>query len=149
MPIGAIIEKESVMKWPTGSHGSTFGGNPVACAAALATLDVIEDGLLENTRDVGEYMLSGLREMQTRHECIGDVRGTGLYIGVDFVKDRETKEPAKHLVNDLGQLAFTKGLLLLSCGESVVRIAPPLVLSRHDVDIGLKIMDECLTELTG
>jgi 4-aminobutyrate aminotransferase len=148
MPIGAIIAKESVMKWASGSHGSTFGGNPVSCAAALATLDVINDGLLENTRAMGERMLAGLRALQEKHECIGDVRGTGLYIGVDFVKDRVTKEPAKQLVHNLGQLAFTKGLLLLSCGESVIRIAPPLVIDEKDVDTGLAIMDECLTELT-
>ena len=93
-------------------------------------------------------MMAGLRKLQEKHDCIGDVRGRGLYIGVEFVKDRTTKEPAKKLVEQLGQLAFTKGLLLLSCGKSVVRIAPPLVLNEYDVDTGLQIMDECLTELT-
>ena len=97
---------------------------------------------------MGERLLAGLRQLQEKHECIGDVRGAGLYIGVDFVTDRATKAPAKELVHKLGQLAFTKGLLLLSCGESVIRIAPPLVIDAEDVDIGLAIMDECLTELT-
>lgn len=147
MPIGAIIAKESVMKWDSGSHGSTYGGNPVACMAALATLDVIEDGLLENAQKMGDLLLKGLRKLQEKYDCIGDVRGTGLYIGVDFVTDRTTKEPAAELVHKLGQLAFTKGLLLLSCGESVIRIAPPLVIDESDVEIGLRIMDECLTEL--
>ncbi len=148
MPIGAIVARESVMKWASGSHGSTYGGNPVACASALATLDVVEDGLLEHVREMGELMLQGLHRLQDKHECIGDVRGTGLYIGVEFVTDRETKEPAAELVHKLGQLAFTKGLLLLSCGESVVRIAPPLVIDAEDVEVGLRIMDECITELT-
>jgi 4-aminobutyrate aminotransferase len=148
MPIGAIIARESIMRWASGSHGSTFGGNPVCCAAALATLDVIEGGLLDNAHAMGELLLAGLKRLQEKHVCIGDVRGTGLYIGVDFVKDRVTKEPAKELVHELGQLAFSKGLLLLSCGESVVRIAPPLVIDADDVKIGLSIIDDCLTELT-
>ena len=149
MPIGAIIARESIMRWASGSHGSTFGGNPVGCAAALATLDVVERGLLENVRELGELMMTGLERLQKKHECIGDVRGTGLYIGVEFVKDRDTKEPASELVHQLGQLAFTKGLLLLSCGESVIRIAPPLVIDASDVGTGLAIMDECISELTG
>jgi 4-aminobutyrate aminotransferase len=148
MPIGAIIAKESVMTWPKGSHGSTYGGNPVACAAALATMDLLEGGLIDNAREVGDEMLAGLRKLQEKHACIGDVRGTGLYIGVEFVEDRATKKPAADLVHKLGQLAFTKGLLLLSCGSSVIRIAPPLVIDKEDVEIGLRIMDECITELT-
>jgi 4-aminobutyrate aminotransferase len=148
MPIGAIIARESVMKWASGSHGSTFGGNPVACASALATLDLVEGGLLDNVNAMGERMMAGLRKLQEKHPCIGDVRGTGLYIGVEFVKDRTSKAPAKELVHQLGQLAFTKGLLLLSCGASVIRIAPPLVINEYDVDKGLEILDACLTELT-
>lgn len=148
MPIGAIIARESIMRWASGSHGSTFGGNPVSCAAALATLDVVE-GLLGNVREMGDLMMAGLKRLQDKHECIGDIRGTGLYIGVEFVKDKVTKEPASELVHQLGQLAFTKGLLLLSCGDSVIRIAPPLVIDADDVETGLRIMDECITELTG
>jgi 4-aminobutyrate aminotransferase len=148
LPIGAIIARESVMRWASGSHGSTFGGNPVCCAAALATLDLVEGGLMQNAREVGVVMLEGLRRLQAKHACIGDVRGTGLYIGVEFVTDQQTKEPAVDLVDKLGQLAFTKGLLLLSCGESVIRFAPPLVIDQEDVEIGLKIFDECITELT-
>jgi len=148
MPIGAIIAKESAMKWETGSHGSTFAGNPVCCAAALATLDIVESELLKNVKVMGDRLMAGLRTLQAKHSVIGDVRGTGLFIGVEFVKDRQTKEPAKNLVHDLTQRAFRKGLLLLSCGESVVRIAPPLVVDEYDVDTGLRIIDECLTELT-
>ena len=149
MPIGAIIARESIMRWASGSHGSTFGGNPVACAAAIATLDIVERELMDNANAMGARMMDGLRALQEKHPCIGDVRGTGLYIGVDFVKDRATKAPAKDLVHQLGQLAFTKGLLLLSCGASVIRIAPPLILTAYDVDTGLAILDACLTELTG
>ena len=148
LPIGAIIARESVMRWAQGSHGSTFGGNPVSCAAALATLDLVEGGLMQNAKAIGRVMLEGLHRLQEKHSCIGDVRGTGLYIGVEFVTDRETKEPAADLVHKIGQLAFTKGLLLLSCGESVIRIAPPLVIDAEDVEIGLQILDECITELT-
>jgi 4-aminobutyrate aminotransferase len=148
MPIGAIIAKESVMKWEPGSHGSTFGGNPVCCAAALATLDLLRSGLMENARVMGKRLLAGLKELQNRHDVIGDVRGVGLFIGIEFVKDRKTKEPAKTLVHDLEQLAFSKGLLLLACGESVIRIAPPLVVDEYDVDTGVRILEECLAELT-
>ncbi|MEK7389827.1 MAG: acetyl ornithine aminotransferase family protein [Elusimicrobiota bacterium] len=147
MPIGAIIAKESVMTWPRGSHGSTYGGNPVSCAAALATLDLVEGGLAANASKMGARLLAGLKELQSRHACIGDVRGIGLFIGVEFVADRRTKAPAPDLIAKLEQLAFTKGLLLLGCGKSTIRVAPPLVLSAHDVDKGLEIFDACLSEL--
>ncbi|MBI5208519.1 MAG: acetyl ornithine aminotransferase family protein [Elusimicrobia bacterium] len=148
MPIGAIVAKESVMTWPRGTHGSTFGGNPVCCAAALATLDVVESEGMANARRIGERLTSGLLRLQRKHPCIGDVRGQGLMIGVEFVKDRRTKEPASELVEKLEQTAFGKGLLLLSCGRSTIRIAPPLVLTDYDADTGLSILDDCLTELS-
>jgi 4-aminobutyrate aminotransferase len=148
LPIGAIIAKESVMTWPRGSHGSTYGGNPVACASALATLSLVENGLAANAAKMGTRLLAGLKKLQAKHACIGDVRGVGLFIGVEFVLDRTSKEPAVELVGKLEQLAFTKGLLLLGCGKSVIRIAPPLVLNEYDVDKGLEILDECLTELS-
>jgi 4-aminobutyrate aminotransferase len=147
MPIGAIIAKESVMTWPRGSHGSTYGGNPVACASALATLKLVEGELAANASKMGALLLAGVRKLAAKHDCIGDVRGAGLFIGVEFVKDRKTKEPATELVGKLEQLAFTKGLLLLGCGKSVIRIAPPLVLNEYDVDKGLEILDACLDEL--
>jgi len=148
MPIGAIIAKQAVMKWESGSHGSTFGGNPVACAAALATLDLVESELKENARVMGERLMAGVKMLQQKYDCIGDVRGVGLFIGVEFVRDRTSKEPAKRLVNDLMQRAFQKGLLLLTCGQSCIRLAPPLVIDEYDVDTGLAILDECLDELT-
>lgn len=148
MPIGAIIAKESVMTWPRGSHGSTYGGNPVACAASLAAIALINDGLAANAAKMGERLLAGMKKLQAKHACIGDVRGLGLFIGVELVKDRETKEPDGDLQGALEQLAFTKGLLLLGCGKSTIRVAPPLVLTEYDVDKGLEIFDACLAELT-
>lgn len=147
MPIGAIIAKASVMKWRASSHGSTYGGNPVCCAAALATLDIIESELVDNARRMGERFLAGLKVLQRRFPIIGDVRGKGLFIGVELVKDRRTKEPAKHAAHELVQKAFRKGLLLLSCGESTIRLAPPLMIDAEDVDEGLAIFAECLTGL--
>jgi 4-aminobutyrate aminotransferase len=149
LPLGAILAREKVMTWGFGSHGSTFGGNPVCCAAALATLELVEGGLCANAAKMGERLLAGLRRLQEKHSCIGDVRGLGLMIGVEFVKDRRSKEPDTELVEKLEQLAFRKGLLLLSCGKAVIRVAPPLVLSAYDVDAGLAILDRCLAELAG
>lgn len=148
MPIGAIIAKESVMTWPRGSHGSTYGGNPVACASALATIALIDESLAANAAEQGARLLAGMKKLQAKHDCIGDVRGLGLFIGVELVKDRKTKEPDGDFMGALEQLAFTKGLLLLGCGKSTIRVAPPLVLTAYDVDKGLELFDACLTELT-
>ena len=145
MPIGAIIAKESVMTWPRASHGSTYGGNPVCCAAALATLHIVE-GLLPQIRENGETFLSGLRQLQKKHPIIGDVRGTGFMIGAEFV-ELGSKTPAVEYVGRLEQLAFRQGLLILSCGQSTVRFAPPLVMSEGEIKVGLEILDYCLGKL--
>ena len=145
MPIGAFIAKESVMTWSAGAHGSTFGGNPVSCAAALATLDVVE-GLLPHVGAMGDRLVAGMRRLQDRYPVIGDVRGRGLMIGVEFVKDPATREPYPELVDRLTERAFRKGLLLLGAGKSVIRLAPPLVLDEYDVDTGLAILEQCLAE---
>jgi len=148
MPLGAIIAKEETMRWPSGSHGSTFGGNPVCCAAALATIEVIERDLLANTIVMGDLLKAGVEALAQKHLCIGDVRGKGLFIGVEFVKDRESKKADEALTEKIAQLAFERGLLLLSCGLNVIRLAPPLVLNRYDVEKGLEILDSVLTDLT-
>jgi 4-aminobutyrate aminotransferase len=148
MPLGAIIAKESKMRWVGGSHGSTFGGNNVSCAAALATIDLVESKYMANARKMGARLKTGLKKMQKKYPCIGDVRGEGLFLGVEFVKDRKTKKPAKQLVEDIMQLGFRKGLLLLSCGASTIRVAPPLCLDEYDVDRGLEIFEETIAELT-
>ncbi|MFT4704074.1 MAG: 4-aminobutyrate aminotransferase [Bradymonadia bacterium] len=145
MPLGAIIAREDKMTWPRASHGSTYGGNPVCCAAALATLDIIEPMLPQITA-TGEYLMKGLRKLAESHPSLADVRGIGLMIGAEFLKPG-TKEPASALVEELEQLAFQKGLLLLSCGDSTIRFAPPLVIREHECDVALGILDECLTEL--
>src|SRR6266516_3938609 len=147
MPIGAIIAKESIMRWRPGAHGSTFGGNPVCCAAALATLDVVERELLPNVAKLGERLLAGTRRLQEKYAAIGDVRGRGLMIGVEFVKDRATREPAPEIPHELVERAFRKGLLLLGAGKSTLRLAPPLVVDEDDVDTALRIIDECLREI--
>ncbi len=144
MPLGACIARKSVMDWPRGSHGNTFGGNPIACAAALATLDLIENEYLENAAVVGQYANDALHEIMAHHPSIGDVRGMGLMIGVEFVKDRKSKVPADELTNRVVDLAFERGLILLSCGKSVIRIAPPLCITKDEIDEGMKVLDEAI-----
>ncbi len=145
MPLGACVARKSVMTWERGAHGNTYGGNPLACAAALATIELLEQEYLQNAAEAGRYLLDALHEIQTRHPSIGDVRGIGLMIGVEFVLDRKTKEPAKDLTERIVQLAFERGLLLLSCGKSVIRIAPPLCITRPEIDEGLRIFEEAIT----
>lgn len=145
MPLGACIARKSVMTWENGAHGNTYGGNPISCAASLATIDLIEKQYMQNAKEVGEYALDALEEIKARHPSIGDVRGKGLMIGVELVKNRETKEPAKELTHRLTDLAFERGLLTLSCGQSVIRIAPPLSISKSEIDEGLRIFEDALT----
>jgi 4-aminobutyrate aminotransferase len=145
MPLGATIAKEYIMNWPKGAHGNTYGGNPISCAAALATIDLIENGYLQNAAEMGEYLSKVLSQMQTRHPCIGDVRGKGLMIGVEFVEDRETKAYAEKLRDRIVENAFRRGLLLLGCGKSTVRISPPLCVTRDEIDEAMEIFDEAIT----
>lgn len=145
MPLGACIARKSVMNWEIGTHGNTYGGNPISCAASLATIDLVEKEFMQNAKEVGEYALDALEEIKARHPSIGDVRGKGLMIGVEFVKDRETKEPAKDLTERLVDLAFERGLLTLSCGQSVIRIAPPLAITKSEMDEGLQLFEDALT----
>ena len=145
MPLGACIARKSVMDWEIGTHGNTYGGNPISCAASLATIDLIEKEYLQNAKEVGEYTKDALTEIQARHPSMGDVRGKGLMIGVEFVTDRETKDPAKKLTERVVDLAFERGLLMLSCGQSVIRIAPPLSITKSEVDEGLAMFEDALT----
>ena len=145
MPLGACIARDSVMDWERGAHGNTYGGNPLSCAAALATLDLIENQYMENAAEVGQYALDALHEIMVRHPSIGDVRGLGLMIGVEFVRDRKSKYPAEELRERIVELAFERGLILLSCGKSVIRIAPPLSVSKPEMDEGLTILEEAIT----
>ncbi len=144
MPLGACIARKSVMDWEMGTHGNTYGGNPISCAASLTTIDLIEKEYLNNAAEVGAYTLDALEEIKARHPSIGEVRGKGLMIGVEFVKDRETKEPAKEISDRVVGLTFERGLLMLACGRSVIRIAPPLSISKSEVDEGLQVFEEAL-----
>ncbi len=145
MPLGMMVARKSIATWPKGSHGNTYGGNPISCAASLATLELIEDEYMDNARGVGQYALEKLREMQRRHPSIGEVRGVGLMIGVEFVKDRQTKETAEKLRDRIVDLAFENGLLTLGCGRSVIRISPPLCTTRGEMEEGLEIFESAIT----
>jgi 4-aminobutyrate aminotransferase len=144
MPLGAMITRKSVMTWPKGSHGNTYGGNPISCAASLATIDLIEKGYLQNAVEVGQHAMDALEEIQMRHPSIGQVRGKGLMLGIDFVKDRDTREPDYELRNRIETLGFEHGVLLLGCGKSTIRLAPPLSISKAEIDEGLQIFDHVI-----
>lgn len=148
MPIGAIIATEEVTTWKKGAHGTTFGGNPVCVAAALATLDLVEGGLMQNAALMGERLMAGARRLGEKYPSIGEVRGLGLMIGMEFVRDRSSRMRNPELVERLVQQAFQRGLLLLGAGPSALRFAPPLVVDESDIDTGLRILDQTLAELT-
>lgn len=145
MPLGAAIARSELMSWPAGSHASTFGGNPVSCAAALATLRLIENGMLDNAATVGEYLLSQLRDLAPDHPCVGDVRGRGLMIGLEVVTDRESKVRDPVLRNRIVNEAFKQGLLLLGAGPNTIRFVPPLNVTKAEVDEALAIFAAALT----
>ncbi|TFH36417.1 MAG: acetyl ornithine aminotransferase family protein [Anaerolineales bacterium] len=145
IPLGGIMAKESVMNWPEGAHGNTFGGNPVACRAGIVTLDLIENGFMQNAVEMGEYTLDALTEIMTRHPSIGDVRGKGLMIGVEFVKDRKTKEPASKLRDKIVEGAFKRGFIGLGSGKNAIRICPALNISRELIDEGLVMLEDAIT----
>jgi 4-aminobutyrate aminotransferase len=147
LPLGVTCARADVMTWPPGAHASTFGGNPVACAAANATLDLLEGGLIENAARVGAHMFEGLRALQERHPLIGDVRGRGLMIGIELVRDRQTKERATEERNAVIQAMFRRGVLALGAGRNAIRFAPPLVLSAAQADSALHVFDEALSEV--
>ena len=144
MPLGAMIARKSVVTWPKGTHGNTFGGNPLSCAAALVTLQLIEDEYLDNSAIVGKHILERLKKIQEKHPSIGEVRGIGLMIGVEFVTDRVTKTPATELRNRVEHLAFERGLLTLGCGRSVIRISPALCITEAEADEGLDIFEDAI-----
>ena len=149
MPLGAMLARSEIMDWEAGSHASTFGGNPVSCQAALATIKLLEEELMENAARQGARLMAGLRELQKSHECMGDVRGKGLMVGVELVKDRETKERATEWKTEIIQRAFNRGLLLLGCGENTIRFSPPLIVSADEIDVCLSLFDEAVREVAG
>ena len=148
MPMGLTIAREDVMDWPSGAHSNTFGGNPVACAAALATIKLVRQGLMQNAAAVGEYLCGKLQDLAQRHRAIGDVRGRGMMIGIELVRDRQTKERATSERDELVMAAFRRGLLVLAAGPNVIRLSPPLVLTREQADVAVRILDDALGEIS-
>ena len=147
MPLGICMTRAEIMDWKPGSHASTFGGNPVSIAAALATMDILEREGIANAARVGEELLDMLREWPARHPLVGDVRGRGLMIGIEIVKNQETREMAGALRDRIVELAFERGLLILGCGETSIRLAPPLIVSEHEAAVALDIFEECLAQV--
>lgn len=145
MPLGITLTKADIMNWVPGSHASTFGGNPVCLAAAIATLDVIErQGLLQNSSAVGNHILRRTADWPKKHKLVGDVRGMGLMIGVELVTDKQTKERASTQRDRVVELAFERGVLFLGCGANTIRIAPPLITTKEQADVALDVLEECL-----
>jgi len=148
MPIGMMVAKRSLMqKWTRGAHGNTFGGNPLCCAAALATLDLVEHQYCANAAAVGEHFMMKLRALAERHKVIGEVRGKGLMIGMELVSEGAERTPARKLCDALITRAYHNGLILLSCGQSTVRFMPPLMIGRHHVDEAVEILERSLEEV--
>lgn len=146
MPIGACVARADVMDWHKGAHASTFGGNPVAIAAALKTIELLEGGMVENSRDVGAYLEAGLNKLKDKYNCIGDVRGLGMMLGVEFVTDRESLCPDTELRDRIEMACFQNGLIILGCGSSTIRWSPPLILAKEHVDVALEIFDAAIAD---
>ena len=144
LPLGVATARSEVISWPPGTHASTFGGNPVACAASLATIRLLRDGLMKNAEVVGAHMLAGAKALMAEHQIIGDVRGRGLMIGVELVRDRKTKERATAERDRVVRECFTRGLLVLGAGQNAIRLSPPLVLTKEQADTALGILDAAL-----
>ena len=146
LPLGAMIARSELMDWPAGAHASTFGGNPVAVAAALATLDLLEGGLIENAARVGAYLMSRMSDWPQRFPQVGEVRGLGLMIGIQFVERLGVRESAHDLRDQLVQMAFERGLLVLGAGDSTLRLSPPLVITTQQADFACRVLEECLRQ---
>jgi 4-aminobutyrate aminotransferase len=147
LPLGISAARADVMTWPPGTHANTFGGNPLACAASLVTIKLLRDTLMANATDVGSHLMDGIRALADKHPLIGDVRGRGLMIGIELVRDRQTKERATTERDALVMAAFRRGLLLLGAGRNAIRLCPSLVLTRAQADTAVEILDASLTEI--
>lgn len=147
MPLSAVIADADIMNWTPGSHASTFGGNPIAIAAALVTIELLEESLIENAARMGEYLMNGLQELKEKHSIIGDVRGKGLMIGIELVKDRITKEPDPDALLKAEQELFHRGVIVQGCGTSTIRLSPPLVIDKDQCDFALKTLDSILEKI--
>jgi 4-aminobutyrate aminotransferase len=148
LPLGVTVARSELMAWPPGAHASTFGGNPVACAASLATIRLLKERLIANAAEVGAHFMDRLRALQDKHKIIGEVRGKGLMIGIELVKDRETKERAVKERDRLVDECFARGLLVLGAGRNALRLSPPLVLTKQEADTAVQIIDDALQSLS-
>jgi 4-aminobutyrate aminotransferase len=142
VPLGACVASRKLMSWEPGAHSTTFGGNPIACVASLATIELIENGLMQNAARMGRHIMKHLEGMMKRYSIIGDIRGKGLMIGIEFVKNRKTREAAPEMTEQIAYECFRNGLMLLTCGKSVIRFIPPLVISQNTVDQALEIFEK-------
>ena len=145
LPIGATVARASLMDWKPGAHASTFGGNPVCIAAALKTIELLQGGLIKNSAEVGAYLKGELQKLMQKHDCIGDVRGLGLMIGVEFVTDRKTNTPAPELRDRVEMACFERGLIILGAGTNTIRWSPPLILTKENVDVAVEIFDQAIS----
>ena len=145
LPIGVCVARADIMDWHKGAHASTFGGNPVCIASALKTIELLENGLTENAASVGEYLQDRLAtNCRTKYDCIGDVRGLGLMLGVEFVDRPRIAEAAPELRDRIEMACFNRGLIILGCGASTIRWSPPLILTKENADVALEIFDEAI-----
>ncbi|OFW10540.1 MAG: 4-aminobutyrate aminotransferase [Acidobacteria bacterium RIFCSPLOWO2_02_FULL_59_13] len=147
MPLSATVSRADIMNWPPGAHASTFGGNPVSIAASLATIELLEEKLVVQAERLGQYLLQRLRDWPDRHALVGDIRGQGLMVGIELVLDRQSKQYATPQRDRLVQAAFEKGLLVLGCGVSTIRLVPPLTVSQKQIDFAVDVLDRCLTKI--
>jgi 4-aminobutyrate aminotransferase len=147
LPLGVAVARADLMTWPPGAHASTFGGNPLSCAAALATIRLLKDGLVANAARVGARLMAGLKALADEHPLIGDVRGRGLMVGVELVRDRRTRERAAPERDEVVNAAFGRGLLLLGAGQNAIRFSPPLVLTEAEADTAVRIFGEALGDV--
>jgi len=132
------------MDWKPGAHASTFGGNPVCLSAALKTIKLLEGGLVQNAAEVGDYLKAGLQRLMQKHECIGDVRGMGMMLGVEFVENKTSLKPAPELRDRIEMACFERGLIILGAGANTIRWSPPLILTKENVDVALEIFDQAI-----
>lgn len=149
LPIGACVARADLMNWKPGAHASTFGGNPVCIAAALKTIELLESALVKNSAAVGGYLKAGLERLQQKYDCIGDVRGMGMMIGVEFVEDRTSNKPAPELRDRIEIACFERGLIILGAGANAIRWSPPLILTKENVDVALEIFDAAIAASLG
>jgi 4-aminobutyrate aminotransferase len=147
MPLGATVARSDLMTWPPGAHASTFGGNPVACAAAMVTIELLQQELVEHAAEMGAHMMERMRRWPARFSVVGDVRGLGLMLGVEFVRDQATKEKAPELRDRVVAMAFERGVLVLGAGDNTLRLCPPLVISREQCDFALDTLEACIQKV--